>query len=92
MEADLACAWLSCITKTFSYVGRVKSSEEGVWPAPLTADHHVVAGLIPEVVAERRTSIFALPVSNYVKSLSVQENESTCTHQCEGNGPNVMTD
>lgn len=43
--------------------------------APLGADHHVVAGLVPEVIPERCSFTRMLPVPHHVEGLTVQQDE-----------------
>ena len=51
--------------------------EEGVGLSPLTADHHILPGLVPEVVAEGRGVSFLLPRPLDLKALPIQQDEAT---------------
>ena len=62
---------------TISHVLRVEPVEEGVGLSPLTADHHVLPGLVPEVVAKGGGVTFLLPRPLDLKGLPIQQDEST---------------
>ena len=58
--------------RTLSDMSRVEALQEGVWLSPLTAQHHVVSGLVPEVVPKGRGILTGLPHPSNVKGASVQ--------------------
>ena len=51
--------------------------EEGVGLSPLTADRHILPGLVPEVIAEGRGVSFLLPLPLDLKVLPIQQDEAT---------------
>lgn len=61
---------------TRCHVSRVKAVGQGFGGAPLGADHHVVPGLVPEVVAEGRSFARMLPVPQHLEGLAVQQDEA----------------
>ncbi len=62
---------------TFSHVCWVESFQERVGLSPFAADHDVVPGLVPEVVAEGRGISLPLPVAHDIERLAIQNNEAT---------------
>lgn len=44
--------------------------------APLGADHHIVSGLVPEVISKWRRFARVLPVTNHIKSLTIQQDKA----------------
>ena len=75
-----ACAYIL----TISHVLRVEPVEEGVGLSPLTADHHVLPGLVPEVVAKGGGVTFLLPRPLDLKGLPIQQDESTYRKRSHG--------
>ena len=57
---------------------RVESFEENIWFTPFTADHHIVPGLVPEVVPKCSGITWSFPISNNSEIVPVQENKTAC--------------
>lgn len=62
---------------TFCHVGHVKAVGQGFRSPPLSADHHVVSWLVPEVVPKWRRLPGVLPVTHHLKGLAVQQYKAT---------------
>lgn len=73
------CAHLAL---TISHVLGVEPVQEGIRFSPLTADHHILPGLVPEVIAKGSGVVLPLPRSLHFKALPIQQNEPPC----KGNG------
>jgi len=62
---------------TFFDVIRVEPVGQGFGRPPFGADHHVVSGLVPEVVSKGRRLPRVLPVTDHLERLAVQQDEAT---------------
>ena len=70
------------VALTISHMLGVEPMQEGIRFSPLTADHHILPGLIPEVIAKGSGVVLPLPRSLHFKALPIQQNEPPC----KGNG------
>lgn len=76
---------------TCCHVSWIKAVGQSFGGAPLGADHHVVSGLVPEVVPKGCSFAWMLPVPDHLESLTVQQDEPPleedgglrCVHQEE---------
>ena len=63
------------VALTISHVLGVEPMQEGIRFSPLTADHHILPGLVPEVIAKGSGVGLPLPRSLHFKALPIQQNE-----------------
>ena len=73
------------VALTISHMLGVEPVQEGIWFSPLTADHHTLPGLIPEVITKGSGVALPLPCSLHFKVLPIQQDEPPCkrnSHRC----------
>ena len=66
-----------CVFLTILYISWIKAFQETIWFSPLTADHYIVAWLVPKVIPKRQCIALSLPVTSNFKWLTIKENKST---------------
>ena len=62
---------------TFCDMRWVESMQEGVWFTPLTADHHIVSRLVPEVVSKGGGVTGSLPVALHLECIPIHQQKTT---------------
>ena len=63
---------------TISHMLGVEPVQEGIRFSPLTTDHHILPGLVPEVIAKGSGVALPLPCSLHFKTLPIQQDEPPC--------------
>lgn len=58
-------------------MGRIKTTSQSFGCPPFGADHHIVSRLVPEVVPKGCCLARVLPITDHLKCLTVQQNETT---------------